>query len=67
MELKSLQTRLGTTFVMVTHDQSEALSISDRIVVLNKEVVEQIASPAFLYDAPATPLCRDLYWSNEHP
>jgi len=55
MELKSLQTRLGTTFVMVTHDQSEALSISDRIVVLNKGVVEQIASPAFLYDAPATP------------
>jgi spermidine/putrescine transport system ATP-binding protein len=55
MELKSLQTRLGTTFVMVTHDQSEALSISDRIVVLNKGVVEQIASPASLYDAPATP------------
>jgi spermidine/putrescine transport system ATP-binding protein len=55
MELKRLQTRLRTTFVMVTHDQSEALSISDRIVVLNNGVIEQIASPASLYDAPATP------------
>jgi spermidine/putrescine transport system ATP-binding protein len=54
MELKSLQARLGTTFVMVTHDQTEALSISDRIVVMHKGRIEQIASPATLYDRPAT-------------
>ena len=54
IELKRLQARLGTTFVMVTHDQTEALSISDRIVVMNCGRVEQIASPAELYDAPAT-------------
>ena len=43
VELKRLQARLGTTFVMVTHDQTEALSISDRIVVMNKGRIEQIA------------------------
>ena len=43
VELKRLQSRLGTTFVMVTHDQTEALSISDRIVVMNKGRIEQIA------------------------
>lgn len=54
MELKSLQARLGTTFVMVTHDQTEALSISDRIVVMHKGRIEQTASPDELYDRPAT-------------
>ena len=54
IELKRLQARLGTTFVMVTHDQTEALSISDRIVVMNRGKIEQIATPAELYDAPAT-------------
>ncbi|CAN7656574.1 ABC transporter ATP-binding protein [Mesorhizobium sp. LjRoot246] len=54
VELKRLQSRLGTTFVMVTHDQTEALSISDRIVVMNKGRIEQIAPPAVLYDRPAT-------------
>ncbi|MFC5737200.1 ABC transporter ATP-binding protein [Sinirhodobacter huangdaonensis] len=54
IELKNLQSRLGTTFVMVTHDQTEALSISDRIAVMQGGVIEQIASPAELYDRPAT-------------
>ncbi|PZQ95666.1 MAG: ABC transporter ATP-binding protein [Cereibacter sphaeroides] len=54
VELKSLQTRLGTTFVMVTHDQTEAMSISDRIAVMNEGRIEQAASPAELYDHPAT-------------
>jgi len=54
VELKRLQKSLGTTFVMVTHDQTEALSISDRIVVMNKARIEQIATPATLYDRPAT-------------
>lgn len=60
IELKRLQSRLGTTFVMVTHDQTEALSISDRIVVLNHGRIEQIASPAELYDAPATRFVADF-------
>jgi spermidine/putrescine transport system ATP-binding protein len=54
VELKRLQSRLGTTFVLVTHDQTEALSMSDRIVVMNKGRIEQIAAPATLYDRPAT-------------
>ncbi|MGD9862891.1 MAG: ABC transporter ATP-binding protein [Pseudodonghicola sp.] len=54
VELKNLQHRLGTTFVLVTHDQTEALSISDRIVVMNGGRIEQIATPAELYDRPAT-------------
>lgn len=54
LELKNLQSRLGTTFVMVTHDQTEALSISDRIAVMNAGRIEQIAAPAELYDRPAT-------------
>lgn len=53
-ELKRLQKELGTTFVMVTHDQTEALSISDRIVVMNAGRIEQIAPPDVLYDRPAT-------------
>ncbi|MBB1248863.1 ABC transporter ATP-binding protein [Rhizobium sp. G21] len=54
VELKRLQHEIGATFVMVTHDQTEALSISDRIVVMNKGRIEQAASPAELYDRPAT-------------
>jgi spermidine/putrescine transport system ATP-binding protein len=54
VELKRLQSQLGTTFVLVTHDQTEALSISDRIAVMNKGRIEQIAAPATLYDRPAT-------------
>jgi spermidine/putrescine transport system ATP-binding protein len=54
MELKRLRSSLGMTFVMVTHDQTEALSISNRIVVMNKGRIEQVASPATLYDRPAT-------------
>ena len=54
LELKRLQTEMGTTFVMVTHDQTEAMSISDRIVVMNRGRIEQVASPAVLYDQPQT-------------
>jgi spermidine/putrescine transport system ATP-binding protein len=63
IELKRLQSRLGTTFVMVTHDQGEALSISDRIVVMNRGRIEQIASPAELYDAPKTAFVADFIGS----
>lgn len=53
-ELKSLQKKLGITFVFVTHDQSEALSMSDRVAVFNRGRIEQIGSPAALYNRPET-------------
>jgi len=53
-ELKALQRRLGITFVFVTHDQHEALSMSDRIGVFNRGRLEQVATPSELYDRPAT-------------
>ena len=55
LELKDLQTRTGTTFVYVTHDQEEAMTMSDRIAVMHGGVVEQLASPRDLYQRPATP------------
>jgi spermidine/putrescine transport system ATP-binding protein len=55
LELKHLQLRTGTTFIYVTHDQEEALTMSDRIAVMNLGVVEQIANPRELYEHPATP------------
>jgi spermidine/putrescine transport system ATP-binding protein len=55
LELKSLQQRTGTTFVYVTHDQEEAMTMSDRIAVMNHGVVEQLATPRELYQRPATP------------
>ena len=45
LELKDLQQRTGTTFVYVTHDQEEAMTMSDRIAVMNGGVVEQLATP----------------------
>lgn len=54
-ELKDLQRRLGITFVLVTHDQHEALSMSDRIGVFNRGRLEQVATPAELYERPRTP------------
>ncbi|HUG54871.1 MAG TPA: ABC transporter ATP-binding protein [Vicinamibacteria bacterium] len=53
-EVKALHRRLGTTFVFVTHDQEEALALSDRVAVMNDGRVEQVGSPAEVYDAPRT-------------
>ena len=53
-ELKRIQREVGITFVYVTHDQEEALTMSDRIAVMNAGNVEQIGSPTEIYDAPAT-------------
>ncbi len=55
VELKHLHDRLGLTFILVTHDQTEALVMSDRIVVMNAGRIEQEGSPAALYDRPASP------------
>jgi putative spermidine/putrescine transport system ATP-binding protein len=54
IELKSLQRRLGITFVYVTHDQGEALSMADRVAVFNKGRIEQLAAPRELYTRPGT-------------
>lgn len=53
-ELKKLQRQLGITFIFVTHDQSEALSMSDRVAVFNKGRIEQVDTPRNLYLQPAT-------------
>jgi spermidine/putrescine transport system ATP-binding protein len=54
LELKRIQREVGITFVFVTHDQEEALTMSDRIAVMNLGRVEQIGSPREIYDHPAT-------------
>jgi spermidine/putrescine transport system ATP-binding protein len=54
VELKALQSELGITFVFVTHDQEEALTMSDRIAVMNQGLVEQAASPRSIYEEPTT-------------
>ena len=54
LELKNLRKRLGITFIFVTHDQEEALSMSDRIAVMNKGKVEQIGTAAEIYHNPHT-------------
>ncbi len=54
LELKSLQQRTATTFVYVTHDQEEAMTMSDRIAVMSNGVVEQLATPRELYQRPAS-------------
>jgi ABC-type Fe3+/spermidine/putrescine transport system ATPase subunit len=53
-ELKSLQQRLGLTFLMVTHDQEEAMSMASRIGVMNQGRLEQVGTPREIYHAPAT-------------
>ncbi|MEV0494142.1 ABC transporter ATP-binding protein [Streptomyces atratus] len=55
VELKAIQREVGITFVFVTHDQEEALTMSDRIAVFNQGRVEQIGTPAQIYERPATP------------
>lgn len=52
MELKQLQTQLGITFIFVTHDQEEALSMSDRVVVMHEGHIEQIGTPREVYEEP---------------
>ena len=54
IELKRLQAEVGITFVFVTHDQEEALAMADRIAVMDKGRIEQLAPPRELYDEPAT-------------
>ncbi|GAA4131996.1 putative 2-aminoethylphosphonate ABC transporter ATP-binding protein [Aminobacter aganoensis] len=59
-EIKELQRKLGVTTIMVTHDQEEALSMADRIVVMNHGVIEQIGTPTEIYRHPATLFVADF-------
>ena len=59
-ELKQLQKTLGVTLVFVTHDQEEALAMSDRIAVMNGGRIEQVGTPAEIYDKPATRFVADF-------
>ena len=54
-EIKQLHQQLGVTIVYVTHDQAEALTMSDRIAVFNDGAIQQLATPAELYERPQTP------------
>ncbi|WOD38284.1 ABC transporter ATP-binding protein [Nodosilinea sp. E11] len=60
VELTTLHRQLGITFIMVTHDQEEALSLSDRIAVMNNGQIEQIGTPSDIYDHPRTPFVADF-------
>jgi iron(III) transport system ATP-binding protein len=59
-EIKELQRKLGVTTIMVTHDQEEALTMADRIVVMSHGVIEQIGSPTEIYRDPATAFVADF-------
>lgn len=54
LELKALQRSLGMTFICVTHDQEEALSLADRLAVMNRGSIEQLGTPENVYDSPET-------------
>jgi ABC-type Fe3+/spermidine/putrescine transport system ATPase subunit len=60
VELRALQRRLGIAVLFVTHDQSEAMVLSDRIAVMQAGRIEQVGSPVALYERPATPFVRDF-------
>ena len=59
-EIRSLQRKLGVTTIMVTHDQEEALSVADRIVVMNHGRIDQVGSPMQVYREPASPFVADF-------
>ncbi|MCY1289783.1 Sulfate/thiosulfate import ATP-binding protein CysA [compost metagenome] len=59
-EIRALQQRLNITTILVTHDQEEALSMADRIVVMNQGAIEQVGTPAQVYQRPATPFAADF-------
>ena len=62
-ELKALQQRLGVTFVFVTHDQGEALSMADQVAVFNEGRIAQVGSPAEIYERPRTRFVADFVGS----
>ena len=59
-EIRAIQRNLGITTIMVTHDQEEAMTMADRIIVMNNAVVEQIGTPRDIYDHPTTPFVANF-------
>ena len=59
-ELRRIQQKLGITTIMVTHDQEEALSLADRVIVMNNSVIEQIDTPQNVYESPSSPFVADF-------
>jgi putrescine transport system ATP-binding protein len=59
-ELKELQATLGMTFLIVTHDQEEAMTVADRIAVMREGAIEQVATPADIYESPASRYVADF-------
>ncbi len=59
-EIKEIQTSLGITVVYVTHDQTEAMAMSDRIILFNQGVIQQTGTPAEIYNHPANPFVADF-------
>ena len=60
IELKNIQQKLGITFIYVTHDQEEALTMSDTIVVMNDGIIQQIGSPIDIYNEPKNAFVADF-------
>ena len=61
-ELKKIQKEVGITFIFVTHDQEEALSMSDTIVVMNDGIIQQIGTPMDIYNEPTKQICGKFHW-----
>jgi len=63
-ELRAIQQKTGVTFIYITHDQGEALTMSDRIAVMNRGLIEQVGTPDEVYDQPATPFVANFVGEN---
>jgi spermidine/putrescine transport system ATP-binding protein len=63
-ELRAIQKRVGITFIYITHDQGEALTMSDRIAVMNEGVIEQVGDGKTIYDSPRTPFVASFVGEN---
>lgn len=63
-ELRAIQQRIGITFIYITHDQAEALAMSDRVAVMNAGRIEQVGSPRAIYSAPETPFVASFVGEN---
>ncbi len=63
-ELRAIQKRVGITFIYITHDQGEALTMSDRIAVMNEGVIEQVGDGKAIYDEPKTPFVASFVGEN---
>jgi spermidine/putrescine transport system ATP-binding protein len=66
VELKTIQREVGITFIVVTHDQEEAMAMADRIAVMDAGRIDQLAAPSEIYDRPATPFVADFIGDMNH-